>query len=42
MGKLVRRKVAIREEAKTVAADQQDRREMLEVAAFMESLRCEE
>jgi hypothetical protein len=31
----------IRREAEMVAADQQDRREMLEIAAFMESLRVE-
>ncbi|HVA71446.1 MAG TPA: hypothetical protein VNF08_09025 [Acidimicrobiales bacterium] len=31
----------IRREAEMVTADQQDRREMLEIAAFMESLRAE-
>jgi hypothetical protein len=31
----------IRQEAEMVASDQQDCREMLEIAAFMESLRAE-
>jgi hypothetical protein len=31
----------IRREAEMVSADQQDRKEMLEIAAFMESLRVE-
>ncbi len=31
----------IRQEAEMVAADQQDRQEMLEIASFMESLRAE-
>jgi hypothetical protein len=31
----------IRQEAEMVAADQQDRQEMLEIAAFMESFRAE-
>jgi hypothetical protein len=31
----------IRHEAEMVAADQQDRQEMLEIAVFMESLRAE-
>jgi len=39
--KRLRRLEDIRREAETVAADQQDRQEMLEVATFMESLRAE-
>jgi hypothetical protein len=37
----LRRKELIRREAEMVAADQQDRQEMLEIAFFMESLRVE-
>jgi len=37
----LRRMDAIREEAQMVASDQQDRHEMLVIAAFMESLRDE-
>lgn len=37
----LRRKEAIYQEALSVASDQQDREEMLEIAAFMESLRAE-
>jgi hypothetical protein len=37
----LRRMEVIRQEAEMVAADQEDRREMLEIAAFMESLRAE-
>jgi antitoxin component of RelBE/YafQ-DinJ toxin-antitoxin module len=37
----LRRTEVIRHEAEMVAADQQDRQEMLEIAAFMESLRGE-
>ncbi|MFY9782417.1 MAG: hypothetical protein WAK12_02645 [Acidimicrobiales bacterium] len=37
----LRRMEVIRQEAEMVAADQQDRQEMLEVASFMESLRAE-
>jgi hypothetical protein len=37
----LRRMEVIRHEAEMVAADQQDRQEMLEIAAFMESLRAE-
>lgn len=37
----IRRMEVIRHEAEMVAADQQDRQEMLEIAAFMESLRAE-
>jgi hypothetical protein len=37
----LRRMEVIRQEAEMVAADQQDRQEMLEIAAFMESLRAE-
>ena len=37
----LRRLEDIRREAEMVAADQQDRQEMLEIAAFMESLRAE-
>jgi len=32
---------AVRREAEMVASDQEDRREMLEIAAFMEDLRAE-
>jgi len=37
----LRRMDVIRQEAEMVASDQQDRHEMLEIAAFMESLRVE-
>ena len=37
----LRRSEMIYSEAQMVASDQQDRREMLEIAAFMESLRVE-
>jgi antitoxin component of RelBE/YafQ-DinJ toxin-antitoxin module len=37
----LRRMEVIRREAEMVTADQQDRQEMLEIAAFMESLRAE-
>ena len=37
----LRRMDVIREEAQMVASDQQDRHEMLVIAAFMESLRDE-
>jgi hypothetical protein len=37
----LRRMEVIRQEAEMVAADQQDRQEMLEIAAFMESFRAE-
>jgi hypothetical protein len=37
----LRRMEVIRQEAEIVAADQQDRQEMLEIAAFMESLRAQ-
>jgi len=37
----LRRMDVIRQEAEMVASDQQDRQEMLEIAAFMESLRAE-
>lgn len=37
----LRHKEMIRREAEMVAADQQDRQEMLEIASFMESLRAE-
>lgn len=36
-----RRRQAIREEVAALEADEDDRREMLEIAAFMESLRAE-
>ena len=37
----LRRKQALREEMQRLEADESDRREMLEVAAVMESLRAE-
>ncbi len=37
----LRRKKALREEMAALEADEDDRREMLETAAFMESLRAE-
>ena len=37
----LRRKDTIRREAEMVAADQHDRQEMLNIAAFMDSLRVE-
>ncbi len=37
----IRRRQALREEVAALEADEEDRREMLEVAAFMEELRAE-
>ena len=37
----VRRRQVLREEVAALEADEDDRREMLEIAAFMESLRAE-
>jgi len=37
----LKRRELVRREAELIAADQQDRQEMQEVAAFMESLRAE-
>ncbi len=37
----VRRREALRHEIATLEADEEDRREMLDVAAFMEQLRAE-
>jgi hypothetical protein len=37
----LRRREVVRREAELIAADQQDRHEMQQIAAFMESIRAE-